>query len=96
MVGWHHQINGHEFEQAPGDGEEQGSLGCCSPWGFPGKHTRVACYSLLWGNLPDPGIEPHLSYLTNWQARSLPLAPPGKPRGTICSSAGNISKIQKH
>ena len=33
MVGWHHQINGHEFEQAPGDGEEQGSLGCCSPWG---------------------------------------------------------------
>ena len=33
MVGWHHQINGHEFEQAPGDGEEQGSLVCCSPWG---------------------------------------------------------------
>ena len=34
MVGWHHQLNGHEFEQAPGDGEGQGSLGCCSPWGF--------------------------------------------------------------
>ena len=33
MVGWHHQLNGHEFEQAPGDGEEQGSLMCCSPWG---------------------------------------------------------------
>ena len=33
MVGWHHQINGHEFEQAPGDGEVQGSLVCCSPWG---------------------------------------------------------------
>ena len=27
VVGWHHQINGHEFEQAPGDGEGQGSLG---------------------------------------------------------------------
>ena len=27
MVGWHHQLNGHEFEQAPGDGEGQGSLG---------------------------------------------------------------------
>ena len=33
MVGWHHQLNGHEFEQALGDGEGNGSLACCSPWG---------------------------------------------------------------
>ena len=33
MVGWHHQLNGQEFEQAPGDGEGQGSLACSSPWG---------------------------------------------------------------
>jgi len=33
MVGWHHQLNGHEFEQALGVGDEQGSLVCCSPWG---------------------------------------------------------------
>ena len=33
MVGWHHWLNGHEFEQAPGVGDGQGSLGCCSPWG---------------------------------------------------------------
>ena len=33
MVGWHHQLNGQEFEQAPGDDEGQGSLVCCSPWG---------------------------------------------------------------
>ena len=32
MVEWHHQLNGHEFEQAPGDGEWQGSLECYSPW----------------------------------------------------------------
>ena len=32
MVGWHHWLNGHESEQAP-DGEGQGSLACCSPWG---------------------------------------------------------------
>ena len=32
MVGWHHRLNGHEFEQALGDGEGQGSLVCCSPW----------------------------------------------------------------
>ena len=33
MVGWHHWLNGHEFEQTLGDGEGQGSLECCSPWG---------------------------------------------------------------
>ena len=32
MVRWYHQLNGHEFEQAPGDGEGQGSVVCCSPW----------------------------------------------------------------
>ena len=31
--GWHHQLNGHEFEKAPGDGEGQGCLARCSPWG---------------------------------------------------------------
>ena len=33
MVGRHHWLNGHESEQAPGGGEGQGSLECCSPWG---------------------------------------------------------------
>ena len=33
MVGWHHQLNGHEFEQTPGDSEGQGTLVCFSPWG---------------------------------------------------------------
>ena len=32
MVGWHHWLNGHEFEQTPGDSKGQGSLVCCSPW----------------------------------------------------------------
>ena len=31
MVGWHHRLDGHEFEQAPGIGDGQGSLACCSP-----------------------------------------------------------------
>ena len=34
MVGQHHLVNGHEFEQAPGDGGGQGSLMCYSPWGL--------------------------------------------------------------
>ena len=33
MVGWHHKLKGHEFEQDLGDDEGQGSLACCSPWG---------------------------------------------------------------
>ena len=33
MIGWHHQLNRHQFEQALGDSEGQGSLACCSPWG---------------------------------------------------------------
>ena len=34
MAGWHHQLNEHEFEQAPGVGDGQKSLACCSPWGY--------------------------------------------------------------
>ena len=33
MFGWHHQLNGHESEQIPGNAEGQGSLVCCNPWG---------------------------------------------------------------
>ena len=40
MVGWHHQFNGHEFEQAPGDRAGQGSLACCSPWGHKESGLR--------------------------------------------------------
>ena len=34
MVGWHHRLNGHEFERILGDSEGQGGLACCSPWNF--------------------------------------------------------------
>ena len=39
MVGWYHQLNGHESEQALGDGEGQGSLACCSPRGHKESDT---------------------------------------------------------
>ena len=38
MAGWHHRLDGHEFEQAPGVGDGQGSLTCCSPWGRRVRH----------------------------------------------------------
>ena len=39
MIGWHHQLSGHEFEQAPGIGDGQESLACCSPWGCKESNT---------------------------------------------------------
>ena len=39
MVGWHHWLDGHEFEQAPGVGDGQRSLACCSPWGHKESDT---------------------------------------------------------
>ena len=57
MIGWHHQLNGHEFEQALGD-EGQGSLECRSPWGRKELDvTERLNNNHLW-NLPRPGIEP--------------------------------------
>ena len=39
MVGWHHRLNGHEFEQTSGDSEGQGSQACCSLWGHKALDT---------------------------------------------------------
>ena len=39
MVGWHHRLNGHEFEQVLGDGEGEVSLACCSLWGHKESDT---------------------------------------------------------
>ena len=39
MVGWHHQLNGHEFEQTPGVGDGPRSLACCSLWGHKESDT---------------------------------------------------------
>ena len=39
MVRWHHQLNGLEFEQTPGEGDGQGRLACCSPWSHKESDT---------------------------------------------------------
>ena len=41
MVGWHHQLNTQDFEQAPGVGDGQESLACCSPWAHRVGHNLV-------------------------------------------------------
>ena len=52
MAGWHHWLNGHEFEQTPGDGEGQGSLECCSPWDCKESDTTERPNN----NHPEPGL----------------------------------------
>ena len=55
MIGWHHQLNGHEFEQALGVGDGQGSLACCNPWSRKESDTterlkdREACCAAVHG-----------------------------------------------
>ena len=44
MVGWHHRLDAHEFEQALGVGDGQGSLLCCSPWGHKESDTTDLLY----------------------------------------------------
>ena len=44
MVGWYHRLNGHEFEQTPGDSEGQGSWVCCSPWGHKDGNITEQLY----------------------------------------------------
>ena len=44
MVEWHHQLDGHEFEQAPRVGDGQGSPACCSPWGCKELDTTEGQY----------------------------------------------------
>ena len=79
MVGWHHQLNGHEFEQNPGDGEGQGSLECCSPWGHKKsdmtERLNNKCINELF-RLPfcGQGISHPLPHIN--PARSLPSSLP--------------------
>ena len=52
IVGWHHWLDGHEFEQAPGVGDEQGSLVCFSPWGHKESDTTERLSTAQNNNLP--------------------------------------------
>ena len=67
MVGWHHWLNGHEFEQALEDGEGQGSLACCSSW----DHKELDMNELLNNNNKLPRQHPMVE--TGFEPRSIQL-----------------------
>ena len=81
MVGWHHQLNGHE--QALGDGDGQGGLACCSPWGCKESDMTLdsrptLTHSVLGGVLPTlMGVNsPLLTGRTDAEAKAPILWPP--------------------
>ena len=55
MVGWHHQLNGHELEQTPGDSEGQGNLAFFSPWGCKQLDTteKLTTATIIKGNMKN-------------------------------------------
>ena len=57
MVGWHHRLNGDEFEQALGVGDGQGGLACCSPWG----HKELGTTELNCPNQPRWKTHVHIA-----------------------------------
>ena len=65
VVGWHHQLDGHEFKQALEVGDGQGSLACCSPWGR--KVRQDWATELNWGvEGDDRGQDGWMASLTQW------------------------------
>ena len=58
MVGWHHRLNGHEFEWTPGVGDGQGGLACCTPWG---RKESDMTEQVNWTELDGPR-----DYHTEW------------------------------
>ena len=60
MVGWYHRLNGHEFEQTPGEGEGEGCLVCCSPWGRRVRHNLASeseSHSVMSNSLQPHGLQ---------------------------------------
>jgi len=77
MVGWHHQLTGHEFEQAPGDDEAQRSLACCSPWDHKESDTteRLNNNTILGipFNIVAMSIFPKLTYTFKKNSTKIPV-----------------------
>ena len=65
VAGWHHRFNGRELGQAPGDGEGQGSLACCSPWG---GEQSITTWQL--NNNPNPNPKVHLRFSVRYYRKA--------------------------
>ena len=71
MAGWHHQLDGHEFEKTPGVGDEQGGLACCDSWGRKGSEIAEC---LNWTELNEKKQRLFIQSLIKWRSEPPPLA----------------------
>ena len=76
MVGWHPLPNGHEFEQAPGVGDGQGGLACCSPWGPKESDTTERLENNKVGH--SFSSKEQASLISWWQSPSAGILEPPK------------------
>ena len=105
MVGWHHQLNGHEFEQTPRVGDGQGSLACCSPWGCKESHMTERLNwteaQKFWKPAGSSGkrylLDSVWSGLDQWAIRVVrPLSKIcGQGSGGIVAGSGNPSRAHE-
>ena len=91
MVEWHHRLNGHEFEQTPGDGEGQGSLACFSLWGHKESETSEQLNNEMnrqgadfpWGLLKEANLILPLEPIPGWTP----------PQAILSTKRGNSKKF---
>ena len=87
MVGWHHRLDGHEFEQASGVGDGQGSLACCNPWGHKESGTTLSDWTVtewlncnsgskmvFWKVMVERTWETHTCFKVCWESWIFPMA----------------------
>ena len=100
IVGWHHQRDGHEFEQALGVGDGQGSLACCSPWGHKESDTTerlnwTETHKYCWREVVFPGtlgLPPPLKFILEPQFLAVNVLtwPWGSQAGCNCCSSHTV------
>ena len=90
MVGWHHRLDGSEFDQTPGDGGGQRKLACCSPWGRRVGHGRASEQQQKPTVVQDPYFKPRTSR-SNWFSSSEVTEEPKRVR-----TQGMARNVRRH
>ena len=90
MVGWHHRLNGHEFEQTLGGGEGQGSLTCCSPWGHTESDTTERLNNDNIWELAPQELDPSPRFPDCSGHQGPPGPVPGRPALTVLGPRADL------